>query len=249
MIKSFGILKRLSEFNLRLVKNFQTKSVKSLLELESGNGEKVRVVGWVKSFRDQNKVKFLHLNDGSDHQNLQLVVPMENFKEDELNSVKKTFSQLHLNTAIEAFGNLMPSTHPKQKVELLVDEIKVINECGPSEYPFQTRIKYNLEQLRPHIHLRSHIDSFANILKFRSELTYELHRFFHSNNFYQIHTPILTANNCEGGCETFEAVAGRDKLPQGTNFFPTPVYLTASAQLHLETMTTTLGTLFQKFFS
>ena len=76
----------------------------------------------------------------------------------------------------------------------------------------------------------------SSILKFRSELTACVHDFFYKKSFTQIHTPLLTTNNCEGGCETFQV-----KTKDSKEFFGASVFLTASAQLHLEAMTTNLS--------
>ncbi|CAF0831040.1 unnamed protein product [Brachionus calyciflorus] len=96
-------------------------------------------------------------------------------------------------------------------------------------------------------------------MKFRSELVSSIHNFFYQNNFTQVHTPIITSNNCEGGCETFQVtlndydrgleIIKKDSINQmdelnSRHFFSKPVYLTASAQLHLETMTTSLGNVY-----
>ena len=84
----------------------------------------------------------------------------------------------------------------------------------------------------------------SSILKFRSELTACIHNFFYQHSFTQVHTPLLTTNNCEGGCETFQVKtnSNNNKNEKSTSsFFDTDVYLTASAQLHLEAMTTNLS--------
>lgn len=227
---------------LRFNRSIQTKSVKSLLETDSSklNENHIRVVGWIKSVRDLKEIKFINLNDGTDQRSLQLVISLKNFSTNKL----ELFSKLHLNTSIEVKGVLLKSENKKQNVELQVKDIELINECDPAEYPFKAKSKYNLEQLRQHIHLRTHNDLFANIMRFRNDLTFAFHQFFQANNFIQIHTPILTANNCEGGCETFQVVTNEDKLAINETskyFFNKPVYLTASAQLHLEAMTTSLA--------
>jgi asparaginyl-tRNA synthetase len=127
--------------------------------------------------------------------------------------------------------------------------------------------------------MRTHVEPFASLLRFRSRLTHTIHEFFMNNHFTQVHTPIITSNNCEGGCETFQvttnpqdksftdtsslqklhdqqqrAVAKEAKTPASPDavlsnenlkqFFLRPAYLTASAQLHLEAMTTTLGNVY-----
>ena len=250
------------------VKSLQTKSIASVLDIDinkinSDNSivlDKLRVVGWVKNFRDQKEIKFLHINDGSDSRNLQLVVLMDEFKQ--LNKDKdltKLFNSIHFNSSVEVIGSLVKSTHKKQNYELRVKEINIINDCGPENYPFQFRSNYSLEQIRQHIPIRSHTNLFASIMRFRSQLTMSFHEYFNKNNFIQVHTPILTSNNCEGGCETFQVnINDNDKsldsikledradlkLEKDSDlkqFFLKPVYLTASAQLHLETLTSTLS--------
>ena len=184
----------------------QTKAISKLLDLDlasESNEQPVRVVGWIRSFRDQKAIKFLHVNDGTDPRHLQLVVLRENLtNKQDYDRLEAT--ALSFNTSIEASGRLQPSSNKQQKVELHVSELRVVNPCNPGEYPFQAKKEYSLEQLRQHLHLRSHTTLFSSIMKFRSELTMSLHEFFHKQEFTQVHTPLLTTNNCEGGCETFQ---------------------------------------------
>lgn len=234
-----------TRFLLKILKNtrlIHTKSVKSLLDSEESfnNGNLVRVIGWIKSIRDQKEIKFINLNDGSDLRSLQLVFVMKNLEEKK-QKIEHVFGKLNLHTSIEVRGHLLKSENKKQNVELQVKDIDLICECDPTDYPFKAKAKYNLEQLRQHINLRTHNDLFANILRFRSDLTFSFHIFFQMNSFIQIHTPILTTNNCEGGCETFQVNTNNNKVISSQNFFSNLVYLTASAQLHLEVMTSQLA--------
>lgn len=269
-IFSYKILgKNLRPVKFAQLRSIQTKSIRNLLGLEETklDQSKIRVVGWVKSFRDQKEIKFIHLNDGSDSRNLQLVILAENFRQKE--NQEKLFNSIHFNTSIEVEGVLVKSTHKKQNLELHVTDLNIIGTCDPTEYPFKPKVKHTLEQIRPYVHLRPHVDMFASILRFRSELTMSIHEFFHRNKFTQVHTPLLTSNNCEGGCETFQVNSNENdhglesqsaefkkNLSNFENkdlensqenlkyFFSKPVYLTASAQLHLEAMTTTLGNVY-----
>lgn len=255
-INTNKFLKYLSLANTNYLRYIQTKTVNSLLgqEVEQhdlANNEPVRVIGWVKSFRDHKKFKFLHLNDGSDHRNLQLVIEETNLKN--LNT-EDLFKKLHLNTSIEVEGLVVKSEHKQQNVELKVTRMKVIGECDPNDYPFKAKGNQARDITRNHIHLRSHTSEFANVMRFRSSLTFGFHEFFEKNRFTQIHTPIITASNCEGGCETFQVVTNEEKIEKNSKedaeeaktkmFFSNPAFLTASAQLHLETMTTTLAKVF-----
>jgi len=238
MLRLFSPGKNLSYLFTR---GIQTKSVQHLLTLEKDPPEtEVRVLGWVKSFRDHKQLKFIHLNDGTSTRSLQLVVnladqlPAGKFNDD-------LFRKLSLNTSIEAVGKLVRSSHSeKQSFELQVTDMSVIGECDANEYPFKARSKLSLEAIRNNVHLRTHTDEFANILRFRSQLTFSFHEFFQKAEFCQVHTPVVTTNNCEGGCETFRVVTGQ-KGADENSFFGSAAFLTASAQLHLETMTTTLA--------
>ena len=217
-----------------------TYSIKNLLNLGepkelTGSNDLIRVIGWVKSFRDQKEVKFLSINDGSDQRTLQLVLINNQITKNQPD-IQELFHNLSFNTSIEATGVLVKSANQKQNVELQVHSLQILNTCEPNEYPFKSKAAYSLEQIRPHVHLRAHINEFANIMRFRSKLALSFHEFFDQHKFVQINTPIITANNCEGGCETFQVVTNEEK-----SFFSSPAYLTASAQLHLETMTTTLS--------
>jgi asparaginyl-tRNA synthetase len=264
----FKFLVKRSFLNNFQIKSLQTKSIASILDIDLNKVnsdspivlDKLRVVGWVKNFRDQKEIKFLHINDGSDSRNLQLVILMNEFKQSNKDKdLTKLFNSIHFNSSVEVIGCLVKSTHKKQNYELRVNEMNIINDCEPDNYPFQFRSSYSLEQIRQHIPLRSHTNLFAAIMRFRSQLTMSFHEFFNKNNFIQVHTPILTSNNCEGGCETFQVnINDKDKSMSSIKlednvdfklekdsdvkqFFLKPVYLTASAQLHLETMTSTLS--------
>ena len=195
------------------VRSLETKTVASLLKLgdtaltsdDEVVLERVRVVGWLKSMRDKKNIKFLHLHDGSDCRHLQLIVALSDLQRAAEASTTqidtnydKLFDSMHHNAAIEAIGSLVKSTHKMQSVELRVDELRLIGACEPAGYPFQANASYTLEQLRPHVHMRCHTDLFAAVMRFRSELVAAFHHYFYARNFVQVHTPIITTNDCEG---------------------------------------------------
>lgn len=183
--------------HLKLTRSIQTKTVKQLLETTETqpNEQEVRVVGWIRGYRDQKNIKFANLIDGSDARHLQLV-----FLDDKFHSL----DPLQFNMAVECQGLLVKSGHKKQNFELRVTDMNVINPCDPASYPFKARAKYTLEQLRPHTHLRTHSAVFSDLMRMRSQLTWNIHEYFRERGFTHIHTPVITSNNCEGGCETFQ---------------------------------------------
>ncbi|KAK7882999.1 hypothetical protein WMY93_029173 [Mugilogobius chulae] len=54
------------------------------------------------------------------------------------------------------------------------------------------------------------------------------------HGFVQIHTPVITSNDCEGAGELFQVESTCPQDSEDHNFFSVPAYLTVSGQLHLE---------------
>ncbi|CAN9510937.1 unnamed protein product [Ophioblennius macclurei] len=183
-------------------------------------GSNVTVQGWVRSVRAQKANVFLHVNDGSCLQSLQVVAGAE------LNNPLLTFG-----SAVEISGILKKSPHPKQPVELEADVIRVVGECDPVDFPFKVKERHGLEYIRQFPHLRCRTNVFSSLLRIRSEATSAIHSYFKDNGFVQIHTPIITSNDCEGAGELFQVEpSGADD----EHFFSVPAFLTVSGQLHLE---------------
>uniref|UniRef100_A0A8C5EKB4 asparagine--tRNA ligase n=1 Tax=Gouania willdenowi TaxID=441366 RepID=A0A8C5EKB4_GOUWI len=183
------------------------------------------IVGWVRSVRTQKAHIFLHVNDGSSLQSLQVVAGAE------LNDQLLTFG-----SAVEVTGILKKSPHQKQAVELEAQRIHVIGECDPVDFPFKIKERHNLEYLRQFPHLRCRTNAFSSLLRIRSEATAAFHSFFKDNGFVQIHTPVITSNDCEGAGELFQVEPSSVGDAHREFFFSVPAFLTVSGQLHLEVM-------------
>ncbi|KAM9319795.1 asparaginyl-tRNA synthetase [Gastrophryne carolinensis] len=183
--------------------------------------------GWVRSVRAQKEVLFLHITDGSSLQNLQVVA------EPSLRN-----SAISFGSAVEVSGALVRSVGKKQSVEVKAEDIQVIGECDTKDFPFKIKERHPAEYVRQYPHLRCRTNTFASLLRIRSEATAAIHHYFKSNGYLHIHTPIITSNDCEGAGELFQVEAtGRDEAPGDEGgFFGVPAYLTVSAQLHLEVM-------------
>uniref|UniRef100_A0A3B4FPQ1 Asparaginyl-tRNA synthetase 2, mitochondrial n=1 Tax=Pundamilia nyererei TaxID=303518 RepID=A0A3B4FPQ1_9CICH len=177
--------------------------------------------GWVRSVRAQKANVFLHVNDGSSLQSLQVVASSE------LSDPLLTFG-----SAVEVTGILKKSPHQKQPVELDAKQINVVGECNPVDFPFKIKERHGLEYIRQFPHLRCRTNAFSSLLRIRSEATAAIHSYFKDNGFVEINTPIITSNDCEGAGELFQVEV--IKAPYGENFFSVPAYLTVSGQLHLE---------------
>ncbi|KAG5681142.1 hypothetical protein PVAND_010602 [Polypedilum vanderplanki] len=194
--------------------------------------QQIKVRGWVKTTRIMKDVIFCDINDGSTGQNLQLVC----------NKTQK--SKLIFGSSIEAKGLL--SQTPKGQLEVKVDEIKVIGDCPTQNYPYVARTLYSSEYIRENLHFRSRVSSFNSMIRCRHQLTNIINNYLFNEGFIQIHTPILTSNDCEGAGEVFIVKPDNDDLlkimkknkddPNEKAYFDHKAFLTVSGQLHLEAM-------------
>jgi len=195
------------------------------------------VKGWVRTRRDAKGFSFLELNDGSCLANLQVVVDAGTPGSEEL---------AHFTTGASAVveGNLVPSPAPGQKWELRASRIQLV---GPAEagYPLQKK-GHTTEFLRSIAHLRPRSNLFGAIFRTRSKLAYAVHQFFQERDFVYVHTPIITASDCEGAGEMFRVTALKgniDEQPQ-IDFFGRPTYLTVSGQLEGEAFACALSNIY-----
>lgn len=188
-------------------------------------GANIKVQGWVRSVRAQKKNLFLHLNDGSSLHSLQIIASSE------LNNPLLTFG-----SAVEVTGVLKESPHQRQQVELEAEQISVVGECNPVDFPFKIKERHGLDYIRQFPHLRPRTNASSSLLRIRSQATAAIHSYFKENGFAQIHTPIITSNDCEGAGELFEVAPPYSENEEDKYFFSVPAYLTVSGQLHLEVM-------------
>ncbi len=194
----------------------------------------VRAKGWLRTSRDSKKVVFLELNDGSCFRGLQVVVDaaLQNFEE---------IRHLTTGSAVEVEGELVASPAKGQRVELRANAIKVLGKAA-AEYPLQKK-RHSFEYLRTIAHLRVRTNTFGAVFRVRSKLADAVHRFFQSRGFVYVHTPIITASDCEGAGEMFRvtmldpASPPRDAagaVDYTQDFFGDESFLTVSGQLNGE---------------
>ena len=200
---------------------------------------KITICGWVRTFRND---RFLAVNDGSTIHNIQLVVQREDLKE----SVLK---QLNTGAAIRAVGVLVESQGGGQSVEIQVEELEILGGADPDEFPIQMK-KHSLEFLREKAHLRFRTNTFSAVFRIRHLLQFAVHKFFHDQGFYQLHTPIITGSDAEGAGEMFKVTTlDLEILPKiedgstdfSQDFFGKPSNLTVSGQLEAELAAMALG--------
>ncbi|XP_003226016.1 asparaginyl-tRNA synthetase [Anolis carolinensis] len=201
--------------------------VQEALEVQNPTGNDIKVQGWVRSVRSQKEVLFLHINDGSSLESLQVVA------DPRLESRELTFG-----SSVEVQGKLIKSPHKRQNVELAAENIRVVGPCDSLAFPLKYKTHQPLEYLRQFPHVRCRSNSLSALLRIRSEATGAIHSYFKDNGYLHIHTPIITSNDCEGAGEVFQVEPAKEvKEPEeNPHFFNIPAFLTVSGQLHLEVM-------------
>lgn len=100
----------------------------------------------------------------------------------------------------------------KQPVELRATEVLHFGPCDPKTYPMAKK-KHGMEFLREKAHLRPRTNVIGAVARIRSQLAFATHEFFQRNGFLYVHTPIITASDCEGAGEMFQVRCLSDVLP------------------------------------
>nr|WP_320115231.1 asparagine--tRNA ligase [uncultured Desulfuromonas sp.] len=203
----------------------------------------VEVRGWVRTLRAGKEVCFIELNDGSCFGSLQLVA----------DRTVANFSELaHIGTGacIKASGNLVDSPAKGQRWELHIKELTVVGNADPS-YPLQKK-RHSFEYLRTIAHLRPRSNTFGAVFRLRNALSYAVHQFFQQRDFLYVHTPIITASDCEGAGELFRVTTLDPANPPKNNgaidwqkdFFAARTGLTVSGQLQGELFATAFSDIY-----
>jgi len=193
--------------------------------------------GWVRTVRRGKGVSFVALNDGSCFASLQLVV-------DANGPAAAVADQLATGACVRASGTLVDSPASGQSVELAVESLELVGPAG-SDYPLQKK-QHSFEFLRTIAHLRPRANTFGAVFRMRSALSFAVHQFFHQRGFLYVHTPIITASDCEGAGEMFRvSTLDADKPPRvdgkvdfSADFFGEKTGLTVSGQLEGELFAT-----------
>ena len=180
--------------------------------------------GWVRTNRDNGSIGFIEFNDGTYFLNIQLV-----YAADHLNDKYNILKAIKTGEAISVKGKVVLTPENKQPFEIHVDDINILGEVS-DDYPLQKK-RHSFEFLRDIAHLRPRANTFYALYRVRSILSMAIHEFFQSHNFVYVHTPIITANDCEGAGQVFDVVT-KGKDPNA--FFKKAVNLTVSGQLHVE---------------
>ncbi|MCZ8223173.1 MAG: asparagine--tRNA ligase [Microcystis sp. LE19-84.1B] len=200
--------------------------------------QSVTVQGWVRTKRELKEFTFLEVNDGSSLANLQVIL------ESTLPDYENVLKIISTGTAIAVSGNLVPSPGKGQNIELKAAEITLYGDC-PADYPLQKK-RHSFEFLRTIAHLRARTNTLGAVMRVRNACSTAIHSFFQEKGFIWVHTPIITANDCEGAGELFTVTSLDLKKPANfaEDFFGKRAYLTVSGQLQAEVMAMALSNVY-----
>jgi asparaginyl-tRNA synthetase len=120
-------------------------------------------------------------------------------------------------------------------------EVTLLGEV-PEDFPLQKK-GHSPEFLRSIAHLRPRTNLYGAVFRMRSRLAYAVHRFFNERDFTYVHTPIITASDCEGAGEMFRVTTNPTGRPE-EDFFGKQSYLTVSGQLEGETFACALSNIY-----
>lgn len=207
-------------------------------------GQVVRLQGWVRTRRDSKSgFSFIEINDGSCQGNIQIVADAD------LTNYESEVKQLTTGCSISVDGEVKASGGRGQATELQASSVQLVGTADPETYPLQKK-RHSFEKLREWAHLRPRTNTFGAVARVRNCICNSIHQFFQEQGFLNVHTPIITASDCEGAGEMFQVTTMNldqvarqqiEKLNYKFDFFDRPSYLTVSGQLPAETFACALG--------
>jgi asparaginyl-tRNA synthetase len=213
-------------------------TIKDILAGKHAVGSNIAVEGWVRTRRDSKAgFSFVGVSDGSCFSPLQVVAPKD------LSNYDSEVLKLSAGCSVRVRGELVESQGKGQSVELQASEVEVVGWVeDPQTYPMQPK-RHSMEYLREVAHLRPRTNIISATTRLRNALAQGTHRFFAEHGFFWIHTPIITASDCEGAGEMFRVstldFANLPRTDKGEvdfsqDFFGKEAHLTVSGQLNVE---------------
>lgn len=209
-------------------------------------GTPLTIKGWVRTNRESKAdggLCFVAVSDGTCFDPIQAVVraTATNFAE---------VQKLTTGCSVEIDGILVASQGKGQSVEILVDPtqggaIRIIGEVEhPDTYPVSNK-RHTFEYLREVAHLRVRTNTFGAVARMRHCMSMAVHNYFDKKGFFYVHTPIITASDCEGAGQMFRVstldsvnrklTADGKHVDFAEDFFGKEAHLTVSGQLNVET--------------
>ncbi len=205
------------------------------LNYEKYLGKDIVLEGWIRNHRKQKDFGFISFSDGTYFTQVQIVYDkdIDNFSD---------VSKFHVGSSIRVMGEVVESPKDGQDFEIRAKKIELLGDC-PEDYPIQPK-RHTREFLREQAYLRPRTNLFQAVFKVRSKAAFAIHEYFQKRDFVYLHTPLITASDCEGAGEMFHVTSfDLENIPKDENgnidysrdFFGKMTSLTVSGQLQAET--------------
>ncbi len=208
-------------------------SVKNLLRSTVAQ-EFVELSAWVRTKRDSKAFSFIELNDGSCLKGIQVII-------DAGIPGSEQVGKMVTGASVKVKGCLVESPGEGQSWEVRASEVELLGGVA-EDFPLQKK-GHTPEFLRSIAHLRPRTNLYGAVFRMRSRLAYAVHRFFNERDFTYVHTPIITASDCEGAGEMFRVTTNEGGKAED-DFFGKKSYLTVSGQLEGETFACALSNIY-----
>jgi asparaginyl-tRNA synthetase len=222
--------------------------VKQALLAES-IGKRVILQGWVRSRRDsKGGFSFIDLSDGTSIKGVQVIA------EKTLPNYEEEILKCGIGSSVEIVGNIVASPAKGQATEVKAESVKIYGYADPATYPLQKK-ETSFEYLRSIAHLRPRTMTFGAVFRVRNEICRSIHNFYQSRGFIYVHTPVITASDCEGAGQMFRVTTldmlnppkladNQNEIDYQEDFFGKPTNLTVSGQLEGECFATALHSIY-----
>ena len=224
-----------------------TKTTVKSARVADSIGDAVTLQGWVRTRRDSKAgFSFIEVNDGSCMANIQVIADAE------LPNYESEIKKLSPGCSISVDGEVKESQGKGQATEIQAKSVTVHGWADPESYPLQKK-RHSFEKLREWAHLRPRSNTFGAVARVRNQICKSIHDFYQENGFLYVHTPIITASDCEGAGEMFKVTTleladvprnDKNEIDYTLDFFDRPSYLTVSGQLEGEIYATALGKIY-----
>ena len=166
-------------------------SIKEAMKIGEG---KVSIRGWVYRERGSKKLKFIVLRDSTDI--IQCVIEKEKVGEE----LFEVVSKVQVEASMEIHGTIKKDDRAPSGYEIAVDEFKVVGESDT--FPITKDQSPEFLAEKRHLWLRSR--KMIAIMKIRSTVFGAIDEYFKGEGFYEYHSPIFQAVQCEGGSSLFD---------------------------------------------
>jgi len=231
-----------------------SSNLSSATDLDKTKNSTIKVNGWIKSYRNQQTIYFIGVNDGSTTKNLQIIYNVDG-KQPNNSEIIEILNKLSVGASVELEGYLVkPPESSKEKVEMLLSSILNYGEIKDRETYILNKGRVRPEVLRQYGHIRPKTNLYSAIFRIRSTASFATHSFFQESGFHHLDPNIFTTSDCEGAGEVFNIVSpayqkevqealsrGEDLKESDKFFFKKEVFMVVSSQLQLEALCNGLG--------